>query len=234
MCWPVGVFWAEAFPGGHIGPPLRGGGGVPNQRKIGAKTGPFQRGGTEPAPYRGSGAGRCVHGGGVRSPRPTGTSPVVPSEGLMYLGHGFRRPYFGTKFGVSVMGIGPYALRMGGMGGDRSRDYPQSTQQLRTIPQSRLRRASSLCTREPYGRRMQIAAGHHPRPCPIRGSRAAARRGRRALRPAGDGGAARRSVVPYGRQSRWDAGPSRGHLEPYSASVRSTGRMGAMVEMACL
>ena len=32
-------------------------------------------------------------------------------------------------------------------------------------------------------------------------------------------------VVPYAL---------RGHLEPYSASVRSTGRMGAMVEMACL
>ena len=50
----------RVYPGGHIGPPLRGGGGVPNQRKIGAKTGPCLRGGTEPAPYRGSGAGRCV------------------------------------------------------------------------------------------------------------------------------------------------------------------------------
>ena len=52
MCRPVGGSHEEACPGGHIGPPLRGGGGVPNQRKIGAKTGPFQRGGTEPAPYR--------------------------------------------------------------------------------------------------------------------------------------------------------------------------------------
>ena len=31
--------------------------------------------------------------------------------GLMYLGHGFRRPNFVPKFGASVMGIGPYALR---------------------------------------------------------------------------------------------------------------------------
>ena len=42
----------RVYPGGHIGPPLRGEGGVPNQRKIGAKTGPCLRGGTEPAPYR--------------------------------------------------------------------------------------------------------------------------------------------------------------------------------------
>ena len=32
-----------------------------------------------------------------------------------------------------------------------------------------------------------IAAGHHPRPCPVRGSCAAARRGRRALRGCGTG-----------------------------------------------
>ena len=38
----------------------------------------------------------------------------------------------------------------------------------------------------------------------------------------------RRVTEPLGRR------PLRGHLEPYSASVRSTGRMGAMVEMACL
>ena len=50
-------------------------------------------------------------GGGVRSPRPTGATQVVPSNGPMYLGHGFRRPNFGTKFGASVMGIGPYAPR---------------------------------------------------------------------------------------------------------------------------
>ena len=29
----------------------------------------------------------------------------------MYLRHGFRRPNFGTKFGASVMGVGPYAPR---------------------------------------------------------------------------------------------------------------------------
>ena len=79
----------RVYPGGDIGPPLRGGGGVPNQRKIGAKTGPCLRGGTEPAPYRRQEQNGC---GGVR------------------LGCGFRRPNFVPKFGASVMGIGPYAL----------------------------------------------------------------------------------------------------------------------------
>ena len=56
MCWPVGVFWAEAFPGGHIGPPLRGGGGVPNQRKIGAKTDLANGAGRSPPPTGGRGS----------------------------------------------------------------------------------------------------------------------------------------------------------------------------------
>ncbi len=111
---------------------------------------------------------------------------MVPSEGPMYLRHGFRRPNFVPKFGASVMGIGPYALRgderaaagssalrvvaesrrdcpgqrrtaerlrqrVRGMGGNRSRDHPKKGQQRRTIPQSRLRRDSSLYTREPSG-----------------------------------------------------------------------------------
>ena len=104
------------------------------------------------------------------SPRPTEATLAVRSNGPMYLGHGFRQPNFATKFGASVMGIGPYALRgdgtpgssyptdgcgelpqlpwaavhsgafaarMGGMGGSRSRDHPQSAYQRRTIPQSR-------------------------------------------------------------------------------------------------
>ena len=100
MCRPVNVSRAEACPGGHIGPPLRGGGGVPNQRKIGAKT-DLANGGTEPAPYRGSGAERSTAGcaWGVASasqipkrnlgrqswsPRPTGATQVVPSEEPMW------------------------------------------------------------------------------------------------------------------------------------------------------
>ena len=52
-----------------------------------------------------------IWNGGVWSPRPTGATQVVPSNGPMYLGHGFRRPNFVPKFGASVMGIGPYAPR---------------------------------------------------------------------------------------------------------------------------
>ena len=89
---------------------------------------PCQRGRTEPAPYGCNRAGRSTAGcaWGVasasqipkrnlgrqsRSPRPTEAPQVVPSEGPMYLRHGFRRPNFVPKFGASVMGIGPYAPR---------------------------------------------------------------------------------------------------------------------------
>ena len=46
--------------------------------------------------------------GGVWSPRPTGATLAVCSNGPMYLRHGFRRPNFVPKFGASVIGIGPY------------------------------------------------------------------------------------------------------------------------------
>ena len=171
-CRPGHSSSRDPSAGGHIGPPLRGGGGVPNQRKIGAKTGPCLRGGTEPAPYRRQEQNGC---GGVR------------------LGCGFRRPNFVPKFGASVMGIGPYALwgdgtpgssyptdgcgepprlprsaahsgasapRSRGMGGSRSRDHPHRGYQPRTIPQSAFGRQLPLhkgalpCG----GREMRIAA----------------------------------------------------------------------------
>ena len=51
-----------------------------NQRKLVRKrTLPTGRDGARP--LRGSGAGRCVQDGGVRSPRPTGATQVVPSSG---------------------------------------------------------------------------------------------------------------------------------------------------------
>ena len=42
-----------------------------------------------------------------------GIRPFYDGRGFgpMYLGHGLRRPNFVPKFGASVMGIGPYALR---------------------------------------------------------------------------------------------------------------------------
>ena len=166
MCRP-GNGPSRAPPtGGHIGPPLREAGSVPEPTGIGAKTDLANGAGRSPPPT-GGGAGRRVQDGGVRA---TEATLAVHSSGPMYLRHGFRRPNFVPKFGASVMGIGPYgetgklhrppgpaahseayALRSRGMGGNRSRDHPQSTQQRRAIPQSRRSRDSSLCTREPLG-----------------------------------------------------------------------------------
>ena len=80
---------AEACPGGHIGPPLRGTGGVWEPTEISVKRSLSPAGRDGARPLRGTGGVR----GGVR------------------LGCGFRQPNFGTKFGASVMGIGPYAPR---------------------------------------------------------------------------------------------------------------------------
>ena len=92
-----------------------GRGGVPEPTGTGVKTDLASGAGRSPPPTGGSG-GAC---GGVRSPRPTGATQVVPSSGPMYLRHGFRRPNFVPKFGASVIGIGPYALR--GDGGSARR-----------------------------------------------------------------------------------------------------------------
>ena len=57
VCRPVGVFWAEVCPGGHIGPPLRDGGGVPKQTEIRAETDLANGAGRSPPPTGGSGSG---------------------------------------------------------------------------------------------------------------------------------------------------------------------------------
>ena len=78
------------------------------------------------------------------SPRPTGAMLVVRSGGPMYLGHGFRRPNFVSKFGALVRsscptggcgepprlpGVvahsGAFAPRTRGMGGNRRKDHPK-------------------------------------------------------------------------------------------------------------
>ena len=103
-----------------------------------------------------NGAGGRVPFGIRGMPRPTGAAQAVHSNGPMYLRHGLRRQNFRTKFGASVRSScptggcgepprlpwvaahsGAFAARMGGMGGSRSRDHPQSAYQRRTIPQSR-------------------------------------------------------------------------------------------------
>ena len=164
MCRPVGGSREEGA-GGHIGPPLHGVGSVWEPTGIGAERCLSRRGGTEPAPYGGSGGVR----GGVWSPRPTGATQVVRSSGPMYLRHGFRRPNFVPKFGAPVMGIGPYgetgksqqtpgpaahsgasAARSQGMGGNCGRDHPKRAINLGQSL-SRPPGASSLYTREPLG-----------------------------------------------------------------------------------
>ena len=63
-CRPVGGSRAEVCPGGHIGRPLHGVEGIPNQRKIGAKT--------------------DLANGAGQSPPPTGATQVVRSNGPMW------------------------------------------------------------------------------------------------------------------------------------------------------
>ena len=108
MCRPANRSREEACPGGHTGPPLRGGGNVPEITEIGTENehspSGAGRGGTEPAPYRRQEQNGC---GGVWSPRPTGASQVVPSDGPPYLGHGLRRPNSVPKFGASVKSSAP-------------------------------------------------------------------------------------------------------------------------------
>ena len=158
-----GEFLPGPFPGGRAATQVR------PYASIAAYSSP-RRGGTKPAPYRGRSRGVAGCAWGVASasqipkrnlgrqswsPRPTGATLAVCSNGPMYLRHGFRRPNFVPKFGASVMGIGPYgekgklprppgpaahsgasAARSRGMGRNRSRDHPRSVQQRRTIPQS--------------------------------------------------------------------------------------------------
>ena len=102
-CRPVGGSRAEAFPGGHIGPPLRGVEGVWEPAGIGAgrKSSPAGRGGARPLRGERSRAVRPAAGcaWGVasasqipfrnlgrqsRSPRPTGATLVVRSSGPMW------------------------------------------------------------------------------------------------------------------------------------------------------
>ena len=106
-----------------------------------------------------------------RSPRPTGATLAVCSNGPMYLRHGFRRPNFVPKFGASVMVIGPYrkkskphqppesaahsgafTARMGGNGWElRQRPSPRCPATPDNPSVMAFGHASSLYTREPLG-----------------------------------------------------------------------------------
>ena len=174
----------EPFAGGHIGPGGRSvrqrragrDGAHPYRRGERADGGEVR--------YREcTAAGRCGHrplretrvAAGCGHPALRVHHRWCAASGPMYLRHGFRRPNFVPKFGASVIGIGPYekegkpprppgpaahseasATRMGGRGGNRDRDPPQSVQQPRAIPQS------------PSGRQLPLHKGAFP--CGGRGS----------------------------------------------------------------
>ena len=61
MCRPVGVFWTEMCPGGHIGPPLRGGEAFRSNENR-SETMPFPAGRDGARPLQGSGAKRVRRG----------------------------------------------------------------------------------------------------------------------------------------------------------------------------
>ena len=84
MCRPVAGSVRRCVRADTQVRPYAGWGAFGNQRKLAQDESLPQRGGTEPAPYRGSGAGGCVQDGGVWSPRPTGATQVVPSNGPMW------------------------------------------------------------------------------------------------------------------------------------------------------
>ena len=85
MCRPANRSREEACPGGHTGPPLRGGGNVPEITEIGTEN--------EHSP---SGEQSRAIFGGVR------------------LGCGFRQPNSGSEFGASVKVTPPYGCNAGG------------------------------------------------------------------------------------------------------------------------
>ena len=112
MCRPGHVPSRDPSAGGHIGPSLREVGRRSGTNGYWRETTPSPTGRDGARPLRGdrewTDGGVRLGSGGVRSPRPTGATLVVPSNGPMYLGHGRRRPNSVPKFGALVIGIGPY------------------------------------------------------------------------------------------------------------------------------
>ena len=79
------------------------------------------RGGTEPAPYRGV-EQDSASGGGVRSPRSTEATQVVPSNGPMWASAPTESP---INHPSQPARSEASAARMGGRGGNRRKDHPK-------------------------------------------------------------------------------------------------------------
>ena len=82
-CRPVGGSRAEVPPGGHIGPPLHGVEGIPNQRKIGAKTDLANGAGQSPPP-----TGATEQGGLRRGAPGVWLPPAKFRNGIWGVSHG--------------------------------------------------------------------------------------------------------------------------------------------------
>ena len=160
MCRPGHGSSREASAGGHIGPPLRDMGWCSGTNGNWRRTGPPPPGRDGARPLRGTGGVR----GGVR------------------LGCGFRQPNFGTKFGASVIGIGPYEFTIG-----KGHQPNQAGRGGARPLQGRRRQCAAS---GPWGRRpLRVVAGSF---CDCRGNRRVAERLRR-----GEGKKHPPRIAPY-------------------------------------
>ena len=192
MCRPVGVFWAEACPGGHIGPPLRGGGGVPNQREIGAKT--------------------DLANGVGRSPPSTGGAGVDRRRGVVTPPYGWLR-----RAAAIALGSGAQRSVCGADGRNRVESEAEIIPKVSiNFGQSLSQPAadSSLCTREPLGRgcglpRRFAPRNDSPKPLSFRGGPTGRRGNPSFLRWTGVQAA--EVVGPYGRSTEVPATGRCGH-----------------------
>ena len=144
---------AEVCPGGHIGPPLHGVEGIPNQRKIGAKTDLANGAGQSPPP-----TGATEQGGLRRGAPGVWLPPAKFRNGIWGVSHGHPALRVQRRWYPAKGRCGHRPLRKGEkvssttrasgaqrsvcasgceeMGGNCGKDHPQRGYQPRTIPQS--------------------------------------------------------------------------------------------------
>ena len=218
--------------GGHTGPSLHGVGSVQEPAGSGVETdlAPAERDGARP--LQGAGAG-LRRRGEVTPPygSNTGGAKERADVGIGPYGEKGRFPQPPRPAAHSAAS----APRMGGTRRNRSRGQPKRGHQPRAIPQSRLRRASSLYTREPCpagdggcgSPRRCAPRNDSPKPLSFRGGPTGRRGNPSFLRWTGVRAAVPRAWPPPTkfRAEIWGVGQVVG---PYgrSAEVPATGRCG--------
>ena len=206
-CRPVGGFREETFPGGHIGPPLRGGERFPQPTRPSCAEA-SATGRDRARPPQGN-QSRAVYGG-VKSPRPMEATQVVPSEGPKWASAptdrkrdlcdhlGQRRT--AERLRQRVRGNGWESEQGSSPKGSSTSDNPSVSLRL-TAPfaQGSLGDGGCGSPRRPVGPPRNYngflsfrGAERRGNPFPFTMDGGSGRRGRRPLRPAGDGGTARR------------------------------------------